>query len=135
MYTRAYYPEEEKISVPENYDGTALREHSDTAEAKAPEREEIPLRAPWDVPKAEAEEEKEASEAVMSQPRQEGFLGGILKKLPIKSLFGGLDVFSADTFKLGSEEILIIGVALFLLFSKGGDRECAIMLLLLLLIK
>ncbi len=30
----------------------------------------------------------------------------------------------------GTEEILIIGIAAFLLFSKGGDKECAIILLL-----
>ena len=28
MYTRAYYPKEDKINVPENYDGNAFREES-----------------------------------------------------------------------------------------------------------
>ena len=36
--------------------------------------------------------------------------------------------------KLGTEEILIIGLALFLFLSRDGDKECAILLALLLLI-
>lgn len=49
-------------------------------------------------------------------------LGGILPP----SLLGSL--------KLGTEELLIGAIALFMLFSKSGDKECAIMLLLLLFI-
>lgn len=37
-------------------------------------------------------------------------------------------------FKIGTEELLIGAVALFLLFSKNGDKECAIMLLLTLFV-
>ena len=36
--------------------------------------------------------------------------------------------------KIGTEELLIAAVALFLLFSSNGDKECAIMLLLTLFI-
>ena len=36
--------------------------------------------------------------------------------------------------KIGTEELLIAAVALFLLFSKNGDKECAIMLLLTLFV-
>ena len=40
-----------------------------------------------------------------------------------------------DTYtNIGTEEILIIATAAFLFFSKGGDRECALILLLLLFI-
>ena len=44
----------------------------------------------------------------------------------------GFDIRSLSVFKkgFGTEEILIIGIAAFLLFSKGGDKECAIILLL-----
>ena len=50
-----------------------------------------------------------------------------------KSLFGkAFDLKNFSPFKkgFGTEEILILGIAAFLLFSKGGDKECAIILLL-----
>ncbi len=50
-----------------------------------------------------------------------------------RSLFGkGFDLRGLSLFKhgFGTEEILIIGIAAFLLFSKDGDKECAIILLL-----
>ena len=53
------------------------------------------------------------------------------------SLLGkGFDIKGLSIFKkgFGTEEILIIGIAAFLLFSKGGDKECAIILLLSLLL-
>lgn len=56
-------------------------------------------------------------------------------KLP-ESLFG-LKLPSLKNFKLSSiglEEILIIATAAILFFNKDGDKECAIMLLLLLFI-
>lgn len=49
------------------------------------------------------------------------------------SLFGkGFDLKNLSIFKkgFGTEEILILGIAAFLLFSKDGDKECAIILLL-----
>lgn len=139
MYTRAYYPEEEKINVPENYDGNAFREesiktNSETEETVLQKEEPVPLRAPWDTPPPKENSEDKA-EAVMGNPRGDGFFGGIFKKLPISNLFGGFDLFKHGLSDIGTEEILIIGVALFLLLSKGGDKECAIMLLLLLFIK
>ena len=36
--------------------------------------------------------------------------------------------------KIGTEEILIIAAAAYLFFSKDGDKECAIMLILLLFV-
>jgi hypothetical protein len=51
----------------------------------------------------------------------------------LNSLFGKkLDLKTLPFLKkgLGSEEILIIAFAAFLFFSKGGDKECAIILLL-----
>ena len=135
MYTRAYYPEEQKITVPENYDGTALRECSGTTESAEPSEVDTPLRASWDIPK-EIEVKEDESDTVRSRPKEsDGFFSGLRKKFPISNIFSGLDIFRDGSLKLGSEEILLIGVALFLFFTKGGDKECAIMLLLLLLIK
>lgn len=133
MYSRSYYPEGEGIKIPENYDGNAFREK----EIKEEERilpseddaksEEV-LRAPWDV--------TERTEAVMGKADADrrGF-GGIFDKLSLNSLTGFLPFLKGGKFSLGHEEILILAIAAFLLFSHGGDKECAIMLLLLLWIK
>lgn len=132
MYSRSYYPEGEEIKIPENYDGNAFREKEIKEEEKpsveSRENAEEILRAPWDVP--------EKTEEVMGRANTEkrGF-GGIFDKLPINSLTGVLPFFKGGKFSLGHEEILILAIAAFLLFSHGGDKECAIMLLLLLWIK
>ena len=130
MYTRSYYPEEERLTVPENYDGTALRENtrreqnSDTE--RNPNEETRELRAPWDIPK---------EEAVPTLSETKKSIGaGLFDKLPIGKLLNTKDLFKGSLDKIGTEEILLVGVALFLLFSKNGDKECAIMLLLLLFV-
>ena len=48
----------------------------------------------------------------------------------------GFDLKNFSPFKngFGTEEILILGIAAFLFFSKGGDKECAVILLLSLFI-
>ena len=140
MYTRSYHSEEEKIKVPENYDGNALREEVHS--------EEIPLSLPLtksigetkispreDIPRAD--DEKECEECFTEPKTEEAAVKvGIFERLSqngiFKKRFGGL--LKLDGFKIGSEEILIAAVALFLLFSKDGDLECAIMLLLLLFV-
>ncbi len=140
MYTRSYHSEEEKIKVPENYDGNALREETRS--------EEIPLSLPISASISETKispredipelEEKKECEGCPREPKKEedAVKVGIFERLSQNSFFskrfGGL--FKLDSFKLGSEEILIAAVALFLLFSKDGDLECAIMLLLLLFV-
>ena len=56
----------------------------------------------------------------------------------LSGLFGGpgalLRPLGIKDLKIGTEELMIAAVALFLLFSKNGDKECAIMLLLTLFI-
>lgn len=133
MYSRSYYPENEGIKIPENYDGNAFREKEIKEEEKAVSNEGSPggdgvLRAPWDV--------TERTEEVMSKADADrhGF-GGIFDKLSLNNLTGFLPFFKGGKFSLGHEEILILAIAAFLLFSHGGDKECAIMLLLLLWIK
>ena len=93
--------------MPQGYDGIALREN--TGEENAGE---------IDVPVFK--------DSIKHETKNSGsFLEGILGNLHI-----GLP--SLDRF--GYEEILIIAVAAFLFFSDSGDRECAILLILLLLI-
>ncbi len=118
MYSRNYFDTELPSSgLPENYVGTAFAEPP-YEEQKIPEPE-----APCDI----CEEKEEA--ATQCSAHATGPQSG--------SLFGGIKLPFLDTLKIpeiGTEEILIIAVALFLLFSKDGDRECAVMLLLLLLV-
>ena len=133
MYTRSYYPEEEKITVPEKYDGYAFSEENQTGistpDDKPIQKEELPYRAPWDI-KPESKNTDEAEEVISKSVGDSGILGGLFKRLPISNIFGKFDFFKNGFHDIGTEEILIIGVALFLLLSKGGDKECAILLLL-----
>ena len=150
MYARPMRTEDGRISVPENYDGVAFME-------KSPDSEQLPERSikvlgtqsseakisPKITPTRTDEELRaEATEASTPEapnaPRgiKDGFLG-FLERMP-KNLFkslgegDGYGRFSLP--KIGKEEILIIAMAAFLLFSKDGDKECAIMLILLLLV-
>ena len=107
MYSRSYYPEEENRQIiPEGYDGTAFQEVAQADAGKEP-------------PQSNAEVEKVSSIPLMS------------------GLFGNVSLPFLDSIKMpkiGTEELLILAVAGFLLFSKNGDRECALILLFLLFI-
>ena len=125
MYSRSYYDKAEEFALPANYDGTAFVEDKKNEENST----RPPSECQNELKRAEqAEAQCSASEAV-------SFPGlGALSRLG-GGLFGGL--FGKGGLKLpklGAEEILIIATALFLLFSKDGDIECSILLLLLLLI-
>jgi hypothetical protein len=136
MYTRSYYQENEKITVPENYDGNAFRDDyaSENKTQKPPEPQHTEeLRAPWDI-KAKENANPEAEPTVAKIQENKSISTSIFKKIPFIDRLGGFNFFDG-AFKFGTEEILIIGVALFLIFSKSADIECAIMLLLLLFIK
>ena len=117
MYSRSFYPEaEENPRIPENYDGTAL----------------------LDPPTQPTENERaEVSETVEETEQASALGGGLLSSLgrsPLLSgLFGGKGIPLRFP-KIGSEEILILGIAALLFFSKEGDKECALILLFLLFI-
>lgn len=51
---------------------------------------------------------------------------GLFSKLLGSDLFGGIKMP-----KIGTEEILLIAAAAFLFFSADGDKECAILILIL----
>ena len=138
MYSRSYYPEEEKIRIPENYDGNALREVQCESEPKI----SIPMNSAKSEPKISPRESLESStsesevfatadENKESEANDEVF-AGIFNKLPFGNIFSKKPKFK--NFKIGVEEILLFGVALFLFFSKDGDKECAAFILLLLFI-
>ncbi len=107
MYTRNYYDRES--STPEGYDGIAMRRD-----------EQEPIFA-------------EESAPVFKEEPQKSEKGGVLEGL-FSGLFGKLNIGLPSLDKLGYEELLIIGIAAFLFFSADGDKECALLLLLLLLI-
>lgn len=135
MYSRSYYPEEQAIRIPEGYDGTALYEKESVEQAKPsakiePQKNEVKFS-----PKDEITAEQESEEVFL---RTEKESGGIFPKIDLGNICGGL--FSKNPSvksfipNIGTEEILIIGLALFLFFSKSGDRECALLVLALLFI-
>ena len=128
MYTRPY-DERIGIVIPESYSGTALRD----GEAKVDEPDALETstgasseqRNPWEKDSIHSKDSEENRD---SEPA-----GSFLSRLPFGNLFGGIlgnGKFGLQ--KIGTEEILIIATAAFLLFSKDGDKECAIMLILLL---
>ena len=123
MYSRSYYPDGAgRPSPPENYDGCAF---SEQINPPSPETGEVSFIE--DGPRKSGCPE-----------RTEECGGGGLGQIPLLSgllgkggLLGGLNLKLPT---LGTEEILILAMAAFLFFSKWGDKESAIMLLLLLLI-
>ena len=123
MYTRSY-DEKLGIVIPESYGGTLLKD-DDTRQKDTDYTDESSIQAnanPWENERVHNENLDE-SEPTFS----------LLSALPFRNFFG--DIFKNGKFslqKIGTEEILIIATAAFLLFSKNGDKECAIMLLLLL---
>ena len=105
MYTRNYF-EGGEVGMPRGYDGIALRGDEPT---------EIEEAAPVVAMQGSAQADAKG--------------GGILS-----GLLGNLHLGIPSLDKIGYEEILIIGIAVFLFFSADGDRECALILLALLLI-
>lgn len=121
MYTRTYTEERSGIIIPDSYGGTALIENIQNEKVNGEDRG----KNPWEDAKKEtnaANESEETAEAFspLSKIKVPSFLSNIL----------GFGNFSLQ--KIGKEEILIIAAAAFLFFSKEGDRELAIILLLLL---
>ena len=124
MYSRSFYPSEVS-APPENYNGTAFAEPAPLYEAP-----------PEPVPVEEIAASS-VSENIIETPKKAEPAG--LFNLPILSgLFGSAGsggTLSGLFSNIGIEEILIIAVAAVLFFSKDGDSECAILLLLLLFVK
>ena len=118
MYQRTYA---DGYTVPENYRGIAVEEPRDFESENAPPE----IQAVHSEPFYECECECEASCEPSKKRRSLPFLDkmeGFLHKLP----------FHLPRFE--GEDFLLIGAALLLLFSKSGDKECALILLALLFI-
>ena len=135
MYTRSYFQDDESVSIPENYDGNAFRDNSIDMQGDI-KNSEIRKNA---SPNTCGEPDEECLASKNREPRKHdtgmGIIPTLFQKFQSSSLFNKFDFLKNGHFDLGSEEILIIGIALFLFFSEGKDIECALMLLFLLLIK
>jgi hypothetical protein len=118
MYTRQYNDEGRELRIPENYVGTAF------SEPQLPEEKDF---------EGETESEEYTSVSSEKATRGDGFLSGLfgkgLSELIPASLFSGIPK------SLGTEEILLIGVAAFLFFSSSHDVLTAVILLALIFIK
>ena len=124
MYTRSY-DENLGILIPDSYGGTALREDQ-VSEHEA--KNERPTEETFSYSREQSGEALHKPNG-RSDEAKETFLSKLTSKVFSGNIFNN-DKFSLQ--KIGSEEILIIAAAAFLMFSKNGDKECAIMLLLLL---
>ena len=112
MYQRSY---PDGYSIPEHYSGIAIEECSPCEDSV----EEVEVHSVPTVEQAECAPcgcSGRGHSALLEKTK--GFLGKLPFHLP----------------KFEGEDFLILGVAVFLFFSKEGDRECALLLLLLLFI-
>ena len=129
MYTRSYFTEDKKVDIPENYDGNAFRESGSSVLEDTDRNGFFPNE---DIKSENKNEDAKCSAkpfSLFDRLSPEGIFG----VLPFKSL---KNIFSkGEAFAFGTEEILICIIALYMFFSKEGDKECAIMLALLLFVR
>ncbi len=130
MYSRSFFNDDKEMPTPpENYGGTALGE-----EETAPSLKDSSAEDAKGAEECLKDCDNEAKKCgISSHGCGDGLFGGLFSGGGFSSLFGGGGIKSLIS-KIGTEEILIIATALFLLLSKEGDKECAVMLLFLLII-
>ncbi len=147
MYSRNQSYGASAISLPENYDGVAFTESASESPAAdfgggirvvGSPSADVKM-SPSGFLSDDTKPAEEASTPPQEPATETGILSGLLGRMPsFGKLFSGDGLlFGTQHIKLpriGYEEILLIGIALFLLFNKDGDRECAVMLLLLIFI-
>lgn len=127
MYTRTYNENVGEIIIPERYGGTSFGQ-KETGDVRIENEANDKGKNPWENEDIHTEVPQKSEETVEASANP--------SKLPFSGLF--TSVFKNGTLglqKIGKEELLIIATAAFLFFSKEGDKECAIMLILLLFLK
>ena len=133
MYSRSYYPTDQAITIPDNYDGTAFTE---SQEKPTPTRV-TPIKP--DTPKRDTLQEREIRECIndsqdnavevsCDEEKNSSFLSRLL---PFGFDFD-IKKFASD---ISAEDILIVGLAIFLFISQDGDKMCSLILLSLIFIK
>ena len=125
MYSRTYPKRDnDTFNLPSNYDGTAFSgENTAKSDTRPPVLEDAEQKSSYDFDPCLSGVTSDAPMLGGIAEKGKSILTGVLGRLGIRGIP-----------RIGAEEILIIATALFLLFSKEGDSECAILLLLLLLI-
>lgn len=120
MYSRSFYNEAEGAPrPPENYGGNAFTDPRENAQEESPYQAE-------EAAKLITKEEKK---------RERGNIFSLFSDiLPFGGFSSRALPFSLSLSRIGTEEILLIIAAAYLLFSKSGDRECAIILFILLFV-
>ena len=138
MYSRSYFQGEADISVPDNYDGTAFLGEGAQAEAKAPRIEPLKIEKKFSPKDEERISEcgayPERDECHYDESGKESCRGFDARGI-FSSLFPGAKLSSFIPKGFGVEDVLLIGIALFLLFSPERDIECALLLLALVFIR
>ena len=118
MYSRSFYNErDDLLSPPENYDGNAFADRKEAEEHREVSQEK-------EGEKEDAKSGRNPFSSLFSSPVFSGFFGS--------KGGGALSSFSMP--KIGTEELLIIAAAAYLFFSKQGDKECALLLILLIFV-
>ncbi len=136
MYSRNYYNQRKEIILPDKYDGTALsdKEEESTYTESKEETSSSDSRENKETPSGLFDFGKGGTmiEQNKEKPDKNGDFSALFSALPLKGILGG---FGLDKIKMPSfdaEDLLVLGIALYFLFSKSGDKLIAIMLLILL---
>ena len=119
MYFGTYKKDDDDIRIPKNYNGTYfIDSHGDDdkkfkGEHNQPEEKQ-------DIADPPRCDDRDRTLGILES-------GGIFERIFGKDIKPGIPKFD-------SEDLLLLGLAAFLFFSKSGDRECAIILALLIFI-
>ena len=113
MYKGNYYPDGDELKIPERYGGSAFREET-----------------------IEGDEQSEETAAETSSGYKEAVSRSVFPFFENIPFIGSFFKGEAGIGKwLGTEEILILGIALILFLNHESDKELLVMLIALLFIK
>ena len=145
MYTMPHFNGEDRQNpppLPEGYDGTMLQSEpplptEPVFRPARPEPKEPPREVKFSPPDAPPPPPPPPPPRPDHAPPKKGlfdWFGSLIGGVPSLSRLGDLFDRGQDRrLRLGTEELLLLGIAAFLFFSKDGDKTCAIFLLFLLL--
>ena len=138
MYSRGFGAPTD-VKIPEKYDGTALMDISCETE---PEPRSTPVFSDTvkrDIKVSPIDKAKDNCENEATEPNddEKTAAAGIFSRIPLRlisKIIPGELNFKTFIPKMELEELIILGLAVFLFFSKSGDKECALILLALIFI-
>ncbi len=139
MYSRGFGTSGD-VKLPEKYDGTALIDIPVEEEKSPPQQ--MPLfsdtqKREVKISPSEIPNDTHNEESIGTEKSEETADAALFSFAPLKLI----SKIIPDGTRLGKlipkieiEELIILGIAAFLFFSKSGDKECALMLLALIFI-